>query len=52
MVGNLSNLPGIILPEATFLFGELKAILERAGFTRIDATATHHYYSVVTGYKP
>jgi O-methyltransferase len=31
---------------------ELKAILEGAGFARIDVTATHPYYSVVTGHKP
>jgi hypothetical protein len=35
-----------------FTPGELKAILEHAGFVRIETTATHHYYSVVTGYKP
>lgn len=35
-----------------FTFGELKTILEAAGFVRIDALATHPYYSVVTGYKP
>lgn len=35
-----------------FTFAELKDILEAAGFTRVDATATHHYYSVVAGYKP
>ena len=34
-----------------FTFGELRKLLERAGFARIDATATHPYYSVVTGYK-
>ncbi len=35
-----------------FTTGELKGILEAAGFTRIDVTPTHPYYSVVTGYKP
>jgi acetylserotonin N-methyltransferase len=35
-----------------FTFGELKGMLEGAGFARIDATATHPYYSVVTGHKP
>ena len=35
-----------------FTAGELKEILTRAGFTRIGVTPTHHYYSVVTGYKP
>lgn len=35
-----------------FTFGELKAILEAAGFSRIGATVTHAYYSVVTGHKP
>jgi acetylserotonin N-methyltransferase len=35
-----------------FTFGELKAILEGAGFARIQAIATHPYYSVVTGHKP
>ena len=35
-----------------FTFGELKTILEGAGFVRVDVTATHPYYSVVTGYKP
>jgi hypothetical protein len=34
-----------------FTAGELKEILTTAGFTRIDVTTTHHYYSVVTGYK-
>ena len=35
-----------------FTVGELKSILEGAGFSRIDVTATHTYYSVVTGHKP
>ena len=35
-----------------FTAGELKEILERAGFARVDVTRTHHYYSVVTGHKP
>ena len=35
-----------------FTFGELRAILERAGFAGVAATATHPYYSVVTSYKP
>lgn len=35
-----------------FTLGELKTILEGAGFTRIEAIATHPYYSVVTGHKP
>jgi acetylserotonin N-methyltransferase len=35
-----------------FTFGELQAILEGAGFVRVDATATHAYYSVVAGHKP
>jgi acetylserotonin N-methyltransferase len=35
-----------------FTAGELKAILEEAGFVRIGSTQTHPYYSVVTGYKP
>jgi acetylserotonin N-methyltransferase len=34
-----------------FTFGELKIILEGAGFSHVDATATHPYYSVVTGLK-
>jgi len=35
-----------------FTFGELKAILEEAGFVRVGTTETHPYYSVVTGHKP
>jgi hypothetical protein len=35
-----------------FTAGELKAVLEAAGFGRIEVTPTHTYYSVVTGYKP
>jgi acetylserotonin N-methyltransferase len=34
-----------------FTFGELRHILEAAGFVRIYVTATHPYYSVVTGIK-
>jgi len=35
-----------------FTAGELKEILEGAGFAHIEVTPTHHYYSVVTGHKP
>ena len=35
-----------------FTFGELKSILETAGFMSVDVTPTHPYYSVVTGHKP
>ncbi len=35
-----------------FTAGELKAILEGAGFARVETTETHPYYSVVSGYKP
>ena len=35
-----------------FTSGELKTILEEAGFARIHVTVTHPYYSVVTGRKP
>ena len=35
-----------------FTAGELAAILEGAGFVRVDTTATHPYYSIVTGYRP
>ena len=35
-----------------FTFGELRAILEGAGFARVDVIATHPYYSVVTGFRP
>jgi acetylserotonin N-methyltransferase len=34
-----------------FTFGELKTILEGAGFTRIETTPTYGYYSITTGYK-
>jgi acetylserotonin N-methyltransferase len=34
-----------------FTFGELRTILEGAGFTGIDATHTCAYYSITTGYK-
>jgi acetylserotonin N-methyltransferase len=35
-----------------FTSAELRALLERAGFVRIGVTATHPYYSVVSGHKP
>ena len=34
-----------------FAFAELKAILEAAGFTRVEARATAGHYSIVTGYR-
>src|SRR5262249_17827391 len=34
-----------------FTFGELKTILERAGFADIEARQTCGYYSITTGYK-
>jgi hypothetical protein len=34
-----------------FTGGELRAILEEAGFAGVGAAQTHPYYSVVTGYK-
>jgi cyclopropane fatty-acyl-phospholipid synthase-like methyltransferase len=34
-----------------FTFGELKTILETAGFTEIEATQTCGYYSITTGHK-
>jgi cyclopropane fatty-acyl-phospholipid synthase-like methyltransferase len=34
-----------------FTFGELKAILENAGFTGIESRQTCAYYSITTGYK-
>jgi len=34
-----------------FTFGELKEILEAAGFTGIEARQTYGYYSITTGYK-
>jgi acetylserotonin N-methyltransferase len=34
-----------------FTFGELKAILEKVGFTGIEAKATAGYYSITTGFK-
>ena len=34
-----------------FTFGELRTILEGAGFSRVAATATHAYYSIVTATK-
>jgi acetylserotonin N-methyltransferase len=35
-----------------FTFGELKAILQRVGFARVETTPTSGYYSVTTGYRP
>jgi acetylserotonin N-methyltransferase len=35
-----------------FTPGELAAIVEGVGFERVDTTATHPYYSIVTAYKP
>jgi hypothetical protein len=35
-----------------FTFGELKEILEGAGFTAIESRHTCGYYSITTGYKP
>jgi acetylserotonin N-methyltransferase len=35
-----------------FTFGELKGILEGAGFSGIVAQHTYGHYSIVTGYKP
>jgi len=34
-----------------FTFGELKDILESAGFKDVEARQHHTYYSIVTGYK-
>jgi acetylserotonin N-methyltransferase len=34
-----------------FTFGELKGLLESAGFTRIEAQRTSVYYSLVTGFR-
>jgi hypothetical protein len=34
-----------------FTFGELQSILESAGFSSIQTTKTHSYYSITTGYK-
>ena len=34
-----------------FTFGELKEILEGAGFTGIETMHTSVYYSITTGYK-
>jgi hypothetical protein len=34
-----------------FTFGELKEILESAGFNGIESRQTCAYYSVTTGYK-
>jgi acetylserotonin N-methyltransferase len=35
-----------------FTFGELREILESAGFKGTEARHTYGYYSIVTGYKP
>jgi acetylserotonin N-methyltransferase len=35
-----------------FTFGELKEILEGAGFAAIESRHTYGYYSITTGYKP
>ena len=34
-----------------FTFGELKGLLETAGFRDVEAQATAGYYSITTGYK-
>jgi acetylserotonin N-methyltransferase len=34
-----------------FTFGELRTILESAGFTGVETTPTSHYYSITTGFK-
>jgi acetylserotonin N-methyltransferase len=34
-----------------FTLGELRGILEQAGFVRVESRSTSVYYSVVTGYK-
>jgi hypothetical protein len=34
-----------------FTFGELKTILDGAGFARAEATPTYGYYSITTGHK-
>jgi len=34
-----------------FTSGELRSILEGAGFTGIETASTHSYYSITTGYK-
>jgi acetylserotonin N-methyltransferase len=34
-----------------FTFGELKSILESAGFTGIETVPTYGYYSITSGYK-
>lgn len=34
-----------------FTFGELRSILERAGFAGIETLPTYGYYSITTGYK-
>jgi acetylserotonin N-methyltransferase len=35
-----------------FTFGELKAILEGAGFRNVETVQHHTYYSITAGYKP
>jgi acetylserotonin N-methyltransferase len=35
-----------------FTFSQLRAILEKAGFTGIEARRSYGYYSLVTGFKP
>lgn len=35
-----------------FTFEELRSILERAGFSRIETRHSYGYYSITTGYKP
>lgn len=39
-------------PGKQFSFGDLQELLGEAGFTDVKATATHGYYSVVSGTKP
>jgi hypothetical protein len=34
-----------------FTFGELKTILEKAGFKNIETKQTSRYYSITTGYR-
>lgn len=35
-----------------FTFGQLREILEAAGFTRVETRRSYGYYSLVTGFKP
>jgi acetylserotonin N-methyltransferase len=35
-----------------FTFRELRTILERVGFVRVETTHTYGYYSITTAYKP